>query len=923
MKIALLNDTAAEAHWGCNAVSNAHARMLGRSGHQIVERFFIGWNHGIPNPGGPSSIEHLLRDDSFRQRIESVDAVILNGEGTIHHGAGLAWLAALGAAQQLRKITLLVNTVYQDSEFHENVIAKLDDFTVRDFHSFEYAKSRGLRARLVLDSSYAASFTNDKLADLFGKVVLTDWHPFRANDVGEAIKKRASEHHENVFFLPFARADAARTWSKGPATLSTAAILHTARHHGVCFAITAKIPFVALPSNTWKIDGFLKQYGPKIPVVASFHDLKKAEAWAISNRNYYENLFLRVSEAMPLDTFRCLEVGKKDEAGEQREIERLAVDLSNHSKSNSLANEKQETQALSKRFIDMQTKSEDTLFIPCMSHALEEDNLSLSNSLKVNEAPMRKRKKRVFVSSGLFSLLNIFTLREQFSEDADDFLLISNEQGNNSFYKYHMDLALGRGFSEIMPTNYDFDALNERIPFDKIDEVYTIPHYFVHHAIKGKFKQAKCFFIEEGLTSYIKYYDDPSVAGAFFLLMHDKFDFINAKDICIKKLDRALFKQIAVDMASRYPMNISFQKSDKVVLFLGQYSMFVHSETQRALFLYKEAMSRLIDAGYKIIFKIHPRSAIEIQSSLRNTFPKSHLYFWDDTRPSEIYDLDIVAVVSFSSGGLLTMSHLYNLPAFHIDFKNDFSFEIENFFSRVIREYTPSFEILLGNVADKPKNECQEILREVFKKFMSKKPLLSDNEKLKGGLDSILWHTKYQFINNQKTEMEHCFKETKHHLEKTEHRLAETEHRLAETEHRLNEAFAQLNIVLRSRSWYLTKPLRFCGRLLRKLFARGKKKDGTRIRIQFHPLRGIMTPFRAAARVAIAGVRRCFPKLFLRFKKNRFAAFFYQRLFHPHAHAYVIPAKQTSRPLDAKAMELETALKVAATKWPLGERIHD
>ncbi|MCL2625728.1 MAG: polysaccharide pyruvyl transferase family protein [Cystobacterineae bacterium] len=827
MRIALLNDTAAEAHWGCNAVSDAHARMLGRAGHEVAERFFIGWNHGISKPWEPSSVDHLLRDDSFRQRIEGVDAVVLNGEGTLHHTNGLAWLAALGAAQRLGKITLLVNAVYQDSESHEDVIAKLDDFTVRDIYSLEYAKSRGLSARLVLDSSYAASFTNDKLADLSGKVVLTDWHPFRTSDVGETIKKRASEHHENVFFLPFARADAARTWSKGPATLSTAAVFHTARHHGVCFAIKAKVPFVALPSNTWKIDGFLKQYGPKIPVVTSFQDLKEAEAWAISNRDYYENLFLRVSEEMPLDTFRCLGVEEKDEMGEQREVERLAVDLSNYSKMSPLINQEQETQALSKRFIDMQIKSGDKLLSLCAPHTNKDNNPSLSDSVKMNEAAIQKRKKRLFISGGLFSLLNIFTLREQFPEDAEDVLLLPNEPGSELFFDSQLKLAEKGNFARIFPTNFQIDELRGHIDFEEIDEVYTTSNVRVYPEVRDKFRNAKYFFHEAGLTSYIKYYNDKSIKGAFFQLMHDKFGFINDNDIDIKKLDKDIFLKIASDMSCCYPIHIPFSKTDKVILFLSQYILFLGLGSERAASLYKESMRRLIDRGYKLIFKVHPRHALEIQALLRDTFPPSHLYFLDNILPSEIYDFDVVAVVSFSSGGLLTMSHLYDLPAFHIDFDADFNLELEKFFPRVIREYTPSFEILLGNAADKAKNECQKILCEVFNKFMSEKPLLSDNKKLKEGLDNIVDLAKHQLVKNQKAAITHRLTETEHRLAETAHRLAETEHRLAETEHCLNKTSAQLNVVLTSRSWYLTKPLRFLGRLLRRLLGRGNRKGDT------------------------------------------------------------------------------------------------
>ncbi|MDR2877005.1 MAG: polysaccharide pyruvyl transferase family protein [Chromatiales bacterium] len=360
MKIALFNDTAAYGHFGCHAVSDAHARMLGRAGHEVKERFFLDWSPVVTDPRGPGAINHLLHDDDFRHRIENVDAVIVNGEGTIHHGSGLHLLAVLGAAQKLGKATLLVNAVYENSEFHEDVIARLDDFTVREQSSLEYAKSRKLPARLVLDSSYAASFSDDRLIDLSEKVVLTDWHLQRTADVGKTIRDYLAERREHAFFLPFERSDAIKIWHRIPASLSSATVVHTARHHGVYFCIKAKIPFVALPSNTHKVEGLLKQYGPKIPIVKSLNDLKEGEKWAMANKNYYEDFFHKIEECLPLDTFRCL--GEKfDPQGEQREITKLALDLSHHS-SSPMMNGEFETKILSTKYIDMvsSVKNSDT-----------------------------------------------------------------------------------------------------------------------------------------------------------------------------------------------------------------------------------------------------------------------------------------------------------------------------------------------------------------------------------------------------------------------------------------------------------------------------------------------------------------------------------------------------------------------------------
>jgi polysaccharide pyruvyl transferase WcaK-like protein len=116
--------------------------------------------------------------------LDACDAVVVNGEGTLHHGAGSEYFAILGAAQQLGKATLLINAVFEAHQGWAQVISRLDDFCVRDLHSLEHARSLGFRCRLVPDSFLAAQFDATPTIDLGGRIVVTDWHPARDADVG-------------------------------------------------------------------------------------------------------------------------------------------------------------------------------------------------------------------------------------------------------------------------------------------------------------------------------------------------------------------------------------------------------------------------------------------------------------------------------------------------------------------------------------------------------------------------------------------------------------------------------------------------------------------------------------------------------------------------------------------------------------------
>ena len=113
IKIFLLNDTATVPHIGCQAVSDAHARLLGGLGHHVVDRVFIGELRAFATMDEKSGIAAVLSDDVLRSRIEACDALVVNGEGTLHHGFGSEYFACVWAAQHVGKVTLIINAVFE------------------------------------------------------------------------------------------------------------------------------------------------------------------------------------------------------------------------------------------------------------------------------------------------------------------------------------------------------------------------------------------------------------------------------------------------------------------------------------------------------------------------------------------------------------------------------------------------------------------------------------------------------------------------------------------------------------------------------------------------------------------------------------------------------------------------------------------
>ena len=318
MKIFLLNDTATVPHIGCQAVSDAHARMLGAAGHAVIDRAFIGELSAFASRNDERGVAAVLANDVLRSRIESCDALVVNGEGTLHHGFGSEYFACLAAAQRLGKITLIVNAVFEAHSGWSSTLSALDDFCVRDAESLRHAQSHGFNARLVPDSFLAAEFGGDAIMDLRDQIVVTDWHPQRDADVGITLR-RLLDDVEGAAYYPLQHGIHTHLWRSAPADWAAASIIITARHHGIYLAARARRPFVAMPSNTRKIEGLIEASGARIPVVTTASDVEAAVRYAADNLDQYDRFFSWLEAYTPLTTFEALGYGKSSDSATELE----------------------------------------------------------------------------------------------------------------------------------------------------------------------------------------------------------------------------------------------------------------------------------------------------------------------------------------------------------------------------------------------------------------------------------------------------------------------------------------------------------------------------------------------------------------------------------------------------------------------------
>jgi SAM-dependent methyltransferase len=306
VSIALFNDTGDSPHVGCLAVSQAHRRMLRQANAVVRHAFFTTEWRQLEASSLEESIARALGSPELRRVFAETEVVVVNGEGTIHHGRGRHLLGILAAAQQLGVPTYLVNAVLQDTDEARGILRGLNDCTVRDKRSSEYLSALDVAHRLVPDSIFEAEFLPAPLHDFADSLVITDCHPERTAEFRNALGCLASEWQGAVAWYELESPNRVFDWRHAVADLRRAAVVVTGRHHGACLAMRAGVPFVTLPSNTWKLEGLLEQlYGYPARARDAALPLAERVQAALSSRAWFADLPRRYP-ATPLSTFQAI-----------------------------------------------------------------------------------------------------------------------------------------------------------------------------------------------------------------------------------------------------------------------------------------------------------------------------------------------------------------------------------------------------------------------------------------------------------------------------------------------------------------------------------------------------------------------------------------------------------------------------------------
>lgn len=224
------------------------------------------------------SAAHSLKYNE--EKMEEADLIIVNGEGTMHHRNKFALflMEVLKEAKARKKKAWLINAVYQAMGDYSYLIKKLDLVITREIRSHKAIQSGDMMLDSCADPEFLAGLNaNPKPSNkkvFFGRIhkgskIHVDCHWDRVG--------LGNQFSDTIRMLK-----------------DNCSIYITGQHHGVYAAGLAGIPFVAISSNSHKIEGLIEWSGLNIPICYGEGDIKKCFKFARENSSVFKefNKFL-------------------------------------------------------------------------------------------------------------------------------------------------------------------------------------------------------------------------------------------------------------------------------------------------------------------------------------------------------------------------------------------------------------------------------------------------------------------------------------------------------------------------------------------------------------------------------------------------------------------------------------------------------
>lgn len=286
-KAVILNDTTNEFHHGCETVVSNIRSLLKINGIETIDTNNTGIN--------------WKTNTSFLENMSKADVVIVNGEGTLHHAQPRAKeLVVVGkyVKEKFKIPVVLINSTYQENgkeiadyltyydliyvretlskkdlkryEIESKVVPDMTFYSKYDlssktetdeigFTDSVHQKTSEILYQMCLASKarYMPALTNVKLKtlDLITFLKVIKFHVFRATNfflwkLGVEINYQSTRQ---FYFIKNYKAYIDR--------IAVLNFIVIGRYHSLCFALKTLTPFIAVKSNSHKIEGMLDDIG--------------------------------------------------------------------------------------------------------------------------------------------------------------------------------------------------------------------------------------------------------------------------------------------------------------------------------------------------------------------------------------------------------------------------------------------------------------------------------------------------------------------------------------------------------------------------------------------------------------------------------------------------------------------------------------
>lgn len=266
IKIAIINDTRITSHYGCMLVMENLLALLGKNNVEVI------WTWDV-------SVDWRKHKGKLLKK-PKVDAIIVNGEGTIHHSKDRKFAKALAefgsfSNNILQTPCYLINaTLYKNAAEEYEKLKEYRAIYVRDKGSLEELESFKLTGKYVPDLTFAANSTKYLTNNPLKGPVVVDSAIKQDNPVlidfaernGFPFKSMIVARRRNAKFIrsprPYVKNIVkyfASDWNVSTAPSAYIQYLRdhrfviTGRYHTVSMCIKNQIPFIAIDSNTPKI----------------------------------------------------------------------------------------------------------------------------------------------------------------------------------------------------------------------------------------------------------------------------------------------------------------------------------------------------------------------------------------------------------------------------------------------------------------------------------------------------------------------------------------------------------------------------------------------------------------------------------------------------------------------------------------------